>query len=500
MSLFQFQTQMRIIYVFFIQIIPTILGAYNVLIMPEGAPKLEIDVNDDAPININVMKAIQGISGGHDTCFIATLNIQGTPFLVQIDTGSSDTAIPHSTLNNYAGPNISYSIPAGQSTNLYDIYGDTSFWKGYSARLPTSFGSTSINATAPISLMTVQSTSPLFLSSNSQGLMGVAYPPLSAIAVTPVTVMDAWYNSGSMARNRIAIYGCPFLFKNQSWIDFGDETPYTGCPGSINTLSIATIQMPTKSYFTLNVTQILISSIAQPLPSTFQQKSTSYYGGSAWSILDSCTSNILLPAANLAAFIAQITSSGGLVSSLQNSQYLTPWLNGQISLGLSDAYFRYSLLPTLSFTISAGSNQLNPFITLTIGPKQYFQQNSAGYWIFMMGTSPDTMAILGLPFFSSYQIVIDKTNGLITFQRGCGCSTASDIYPTITAASSNTGNSSLSLSLSPSATATVTTTTLASTTTAVPLPTNTKSTSSGNAIYCNNWMLALVFALLYTYL
>lgn len=351
-------------------------AAYSMLNMPNNHENvLSLDVNglDEFGIQSTIFssKAKAVLSGGHDTCFLATINIQGTAFLVQIDTGSSDTAIPHSTLNQYTGPSVSYTIPAGQATTLYDSYGDTSFWKGYPARLSTTLGSTSIAALAPIALMTVQSTSPVFINSPSQGLMGVAYPPLSAISSSPITVMDAWFSSGKMAKNKLAVHGCPYSLISQAWIDFGDETPYVGCAGTNGTLNIATVSMPTQSYFTLNVFQISVDGVPVPLPSTFQEKASSYYGGVNWSILDSCTSNIMIPAVQLAALVSKITTSGGLSASLQNSQYLPSFLAGNVSLRITDAYFNYKLLPTLSFTIAASSGTAGNYssVTLTLGPR-----------------------------------------------------------------------------------------------------------------------------------
>ena len=47
-----------------------------------------------------------------------------------------------------------------------------------------------------------------------------------------------------------------------------------------------------------------------------------------------------------------------------------------------------------------------------------------------MGESID-YALLGLPFFSAFHIVLDRTNFQIGFQPGCGCNTTLDKYPMI---------------------------------------------------------------------
>jgi hypothetical protein len=47
-----------------------------------------------------------------------------------------------------------------------------------------------------------------------------------------------------------------------------------------------------------------------------------------------------------------------------------------------------------------------------------------------MGVSLD-YALLGLPFFNAFHIVLDRTNYQIGFQPGCGCNSSLDQYPNI---------------------------------------------------------------------
>lgn len=64
--------------------------------------------------------------------------------------------------------------------------------------------------------------------------------------------------------------------------------------------------------------------------------------------------------------------------------------------------------------------------------------------IFTVGDGGGTNSILGWSFFASYHIVLDRTNMWVSFQRGCGCETGTDIYPLVEfngTATSNTATS-----------------------------------------------------------
>lgn len=256
--------------------------------------------------------------------------------------------------------------------------------------------------------------------------MGLAFRPLSAVAQTPATAMDSWVGRAGLP-NKVAFHGCPYLLASQSFIDFGNQTANPEvCPGLE-----ASVKMPTKSYYTLNVYALYIAGVAQPLPAgVFQPDTTSFYGGIQWSILDSCTSNILVTQAILTNLQTKIKASGAFSSTLQASPYLTQWLNGEVTLQLNVNSINYAALPNITFQMVSGMAGYTT-TSLTIGPHQYIQANAAGYYTFMVSVGTNQQIVLGLPFFSAFHIVIDRDLGIMTFDRGCGCSTATDGYPTI---------------------------------------------------------------------
>ena len=367
-----------------------------------------------------MMRQKVSLSGGHDTCFLAKLSVDKNEYLVQVDTGSTDTVLPVAGLNAYLGPTVNYTIPAGQDKSINSLYGDGSFWYGYAARVNVSLVGTKAKGPAPVSLMTSQSTFPVFASGSLyQGLMGVGFEPLASQPY-PYSVMDAWVQQKTVSKNQIAFHGCPYEREESSWIDFGNDTPYNGCQRNVR----ASILMPVKSYYTANLQEIKVNEVVTPLPRNFQISNR-------WSFFDSCTSNIMVPKAVLTAIQDQILSSDAISTNWIKSGYISQWLNAQVMIPFGQTELDFAVLPNISFTISTQAFNSPSNVTLTLGPRQYIQANTNGFYMFMITSQSESSVVFGLPFFSAYHIVVDRDLGQMTFQIGCGCYFATDGYPKI---------------------------------------------------------------------
>jgi hypothetical protein len=300
---------------------------------------------------------------------------------------------------------LAFSIPEGQESSQYNRYGDGSWWKGYMTRIDASLGAVNSTDTyCPVALMTSQSKKPIFSSGISyNGLLGLAFPSLAAIKSDPRTVVDALYDSGAIKRNEIAFHGCPFSNINDSYIDIGNDTPDSACGG----LKVS-VQIANPEFYSLDILEIGFDRIAQPLPSTFQTRHLS--------ILDSCTSNILLPHSNFQAFVEQIYSSSAFSSQIVDSGYLLGWLYGNYRLNFVESDIDWEILPTLSFTFTSHMT-IYENVTLEIGPRQYIQKvTSDNFWAFMVDSfGSNELSILGYPFFTAFHIVLDRSNASMTF-------------------------------------------------------------------------------------
>jgi hypothetical protein len=62
----------------------------------------------------------------------------------------------------------------------------------------------------------------------------------------------------------------------------------------------------------------------------------------------------------------------------------------------------------------------------------------------MITAGSDVWAILGLPFFSSYHITVDRTIGTMKFELGCGCESSIDGFPKIVAGNNSIASTRIS--------------------------------------------------------
>jgi hypothetical protein len=312
------------------------------------------------------------MSGGSYTCFLSNLTAQGKNFLMMIDTGSTDTILPSNVVNNYGGPTIDLAIPP-DAVAKSSSYGDGSWWRGFILRTTVGLFGTSISGNVPIAMMVNQSTSPIFASGEpANGLMGLAFESLSSAPSPPFSVVDAWLEQRAISKNQIAFHGCPYTREAQSWIDIGNETPYTGCGNQS-----VTINMPYKSYYNLDVQGISVGGIPLPLPTTFQPMGNSRR---RYSILDSCTSMILLPSSITLGFQDMLKNSTAFSRTLRTNFYFEQWINGDILMSNLQNHIDFSMLPNITFEIATGRKDYNS-TKLVLGPRQYIQVDNDGFCI-----------------------------------------------------------------------------------------------------------------------
>lgn len=268
-------------------------------------------------------------------------------------------------MNDYSGPSIDATIDPSQTLNT-SSYGDGSSWQGYIFDFPITLNGTNIVGNGPIVVISQQSSDPTFADGvNSNGLMGVAYSQLASKRTSPATVFDAWVDSKAVAKDEIAFHGCPYSLQSQSWIDFGNDNPFTDC-GSQS----ARIKMPKKSYYNVDLQQVSIDGVNSPFPSNFQV--------TQYSVLDSCTSVITLPTTVASQIQDAIKSSNAFSTAFKDSSVFQDWVNGDISLKLKSSDIDFGKLPSLTFVLASGHTDYSS-VTLVLGPRQYIQIDSDGF-------------------------------------------------------------------------------------------------------------------------
>ena len=336
-------------------------------------------------------------------------------------------AIPNNGLNDYSGPKLNLGASGPLLSAVYGIGN----WTGYAHTGTVALSTTVTSNSAKFIAMSSQ-----YLIADGttvQGLFGVAYDPLASTSSSPKTVMDAWYQAGVLANNEIAFHACPLSLMSEAYIDFGNSDPSFTCnpDGTPNVWAYS----PSADYYTINIVKINVGSNAVTLPQYFQQY-TNGVGSLSWSIVDSCTTNLILPQNVVQALVNAIASSGAIPSSWPTN-LKTQFLNAEVTV--SNPGFKWSLFPTITFYIQYTSTSTQTF-QIVLSAYQYIQATADGDYQFLVSVGSDAMAILGIPIFTGLDVVFDRANQRIGFALGCGCATSSVKYPNIIGTSGSAWN------------------------------------------------------------
>lgn len=272
-----------------------------------------------------------------------------------MDTGSSDTILPLPSVIDYDGPTIDLNV----SGQLYTRnYADGSYWDGYLVELDVGIPNTAIYGPVPIMAMKNQSTEPWFIGGRVNGLIGLAFTALASSSEQG-TVMDAWFSGNQISRNQIAFHGCPYLSATESWIDFGNDVPYSKCGNQY-----ARIKLKELIYYKVDVQSIIIGSTKFEL--------------NVSSVIDSCNSFIFVPTSVAESFRQSLLTSGAFSTNITKAFTYRYWISGNTVLKFQPEDINYDLLPNFTFTLSSGHDEYET-VSLSLGPRQYIQGNSAGY-------------------------------------------------------------------------------------------------------------------------
>ncbi|KAJ8326190.1 hypothetical protein QVD99_002333 [Batrachochytrium dendrobatidis] len=355
------------------------------------------------------------ITSTQAACFMINLNVDDGTFNVMVDTGSSDTVIPVKNLNNYNGPTLDY-MGQPNAKMISGSYASKAGWTGYGLSLFVGLSGTDTTAdNAPIVNAIRQTANPIFIDGqDTQGLLGLAYSAAAVYKTNPSTVMDAWVAAGQFAKNEVAFRACPWEKESQSSIDFGNTQPVNNCGknGSPNVW----VKSPEQGLFSVDIKGISVHGTPVRLPSAFQRNGR-------LSIIDSCTTDLKLPGNVINAIRDIMIRLGGF-----------PPLNTARTPAPPTRPINLALLPSITFHIATGGAMRSApgsTISVTIGPQQYLIYRP-GYWYQMAAfRSDDDSVILGGPFFTSLNIVHDRTNHQIGLSLGCGCDSAQEDFPKI---------------------------------------------------------------------
>ena len=264
--------------------------------------------------------AVSNLTGCAAIDFSASISIDGQgPFRLILDSGSTTLAVVSASCTNCEGATPVYTPTASASANdgaaVSSAYGGNTSWSGHSWRANVSLGGSAAvslviasidSSDGFISRQDVCAINPQHTGLNaSQGIMGFAFPSLAAAGT------DSWiaaYVAASGVSNEFTLQMCPT--GGNVWIG-GYDPSFLSAPFTY-------IPIVKENYYNVLLTQMAVlpsrlGASAAPLPfnqSTYGPCSSSPYVADC-TIVDSGTSEILLPAA---AFEALITA-------LRNDEY-----------------------------------------------------------------------------------------------------------------------------------------------------------------------------------
>ncbi|KAI9355682.1 aspartic peptidase domain-containing protein, partial [Zopfochytrium polystomum] len=323
-------------------------------------------------------------------------------FNAQIDSGSSDLVIPGSTLNNYSLSQPTYDIKGKTPviSGITQSFYDGTWWTGNFYQDVVSLDGP--RASAIFAVMTKQSSTPVTNGEDSQGLMGIAF---DSLAVSPLTVVTAMVQSGSFKSDAIGFRGCPATSDSPSVIDWGNEEKNLTCTQNGAPLGWAAVG--SKSYYNLNVKSVAVAGKDITLPTDWQTSDTS--------IIDSCTTLLLLPSAVFDVFVAKIKATGELQAAGLSSTDVDDFLYSQAGLPMD---VNYSKLPEISFSLDGLNGEI---ITLILTGRGYIQGDGTGYFYFPVASQDTSNVVFGSIIYDSFYVVMDRGNGRVGFGPGCDC-------------------------------------------------------------------------------
>ncbi|KAI8617275.1 aspartic peptidase domain-containing protein [Chytriomyces sp. MP71] len=342
-------------------------------------------------------------------CWLMNLKVGSTQFRnVMIDTGSSDLVLPSNHLNAYSGTTYNTDGRFQYGNTVTSGYAGGSQWIGGFFADGINIGGSETNAL--FAAMFHQTANNLVADgSSTQGIFGLAFDGISRTNVQPRTVFSAFVNAGVFAQNVFAFRGCPATTSTRSYLEFGATDSSLTCGGG----DLQWVAITSASYYVVNVVAVYVGGTQVSLPNNWQ---SDYEGGS---IVDSCTTLLLLPTAIFNTFANAILSSGALSKAGMSSSIQNAFLYQYV--GVSTAYFKinYAALPTFSITMQGATS--GGTVTLTLSGYNYIQGDGHGYVYFPVASTSSSSIILGGTIFQEYYIVFDRSGARVGFGPGCDC-------------------------------------------------------------------------------
>ncbi|KAJ3165005.1 Beta-secretase 2 [Irineochytrium annulatum] len=358
---------------------------------------------DGSPLNTGCWNVDIGVGG---------VESSDTQLLAQVDSGSSDLLIPGVGLAGYMGPTYDHGDkqPLVWST-LSTTFSDGSSWSGqlYSDTVNVS----GLVTTAPFAVIQDQTQdNPIADGVFTQALLGLAFDdislPYSQGLPGPQTLMTALTTSGAIAHDRFAVRGCTADSNETSYIDWGASNASLTIDGSGQPVGWA--KVVSRDHYAVNVVGVTLGGQKQSLGFGWQS-----FGDQ--SIVDTCTTLLLLPYGLLWAFIKAVDTSGVLQAAGVKQSLVNGFLTDLHPITESLHAIKYGRFPNLTISMEATDGGV---IDITLTGRDYIRSDGNGSLYFPVQSSDDNGLVLGGVVFESFYVVFDRDAGAVGFGPGCG--------------------------------------------------------------------------------
>ncbi|KAL2093786.1 hypothetical protein ACEWY4_011098 [Coilia grayii] len=329
--------------------------------------------------DILATSTIDPMSNYMDMEYYGAISI-GTPpqsFQVLFDTGSSNLWVDSVYCNTQACTSHTQFNP--QQSSTWSSSGQTFYLPYGAGSLSGQFGYDTVNLAGIVisnQEVGISTNEPgqNFVVAHFDGILGLAYPSISAGQQTPV--MDTMMQQGLLQANMFAFY----LSRDQSG---GSEVAFGGVDPNKYQGQIYWTPVTSESYWQIGIQGFQVNNQA-----------TGWCSGGCQAIVDTGTSMLTAPRQYLGSLMQAIGA--------QQNQY------GQMTVDCSQV----SSFPTLTFTISG--------VDFPLPPSAYIISNGYGCSVgitptYLPSQNGQPLWILGDVFLREYYSVYDRTNNRVGF-------------------------------------------------------------------------------------
>lgn len=258
----------------------------------------------------------------------------------------------------------------------------------------------------------------IFISSSWQGVMGMAYGTIVRPSNRYETFFDSLVQQTGLPNVfTLQLCGIPFADQDNSGALRGNII-FGGTDSQLQSTAILYTQLVTESFYGILIVDMLVNNQSLGLPCTEYNDPVS--------IIDSGTSNWIMPAAAYDALVAAIKPE--VNTTLLQSGVPDSFWDSSLQLCLTDDEgVPWAAFPTITLHIALGNGSTNEAIAVLVPPSSYIRivgaMNGEFCYAFSIHSSNSTMvnSIIGLVVLEGLYLEFDRANSQVGIAQSANC-------------------------------------------------------------------------------